>query len=230
MQPYVLIAEDEQALVETLSYNLRASGFRVEAVIDGAEVLTRLDEELPDILILDWMLPNLSGLEICRQIRRKQAMRNLPVVMLTARSGEEDRVRGLDAGADDYISKPFSVNELVARLRAVLRRMRPILSEERIVRGSLELDLTAHKVTRDGQPIHLGPTEFRLLRYFMEHPGRVLSRGQLLDAVWGHDAEVEERTVDVHIRRLRKAVNIRATPDIIRTVRSAGYAFEPPRI
>lgn len=229
MKPYVLIAEDEESLVETLVYNLQVNGFRTEAVTDGGEVLGRIDEELPDVLILDWMLPTMSGLEICRQIRRKPQSRNLPVVMLTARGAEEDRVRGLDAGADDYVPKPFSVNELIARLRAVLRRVRPILADERVVRGSLELDLTAHKVTREGRPIHLGPTEFRLLRYFMEHPGRVLTRAQLLDAVWGREAEVEERTVDVHIRRLRKAVNLETAPDIIRTVRSAGYAFEPPK-
>ena len=226
----ILIAEDEESLVETLVYNLQVNGFRTEAVTDGGDVLSRIDEELPDVLILDWMLPTMSGLEICRQIRRKPQSRNLPVVMLTARGAEEDRVRGLDAGADDYVPKPFSVNELIARLRAVLRRVRPILADERVVRGSLELDLTAHKVTREGKPIHLGPTEFRLLRYFMEHPGRVLTRAQLLDAVWGREAEVEERTVDVHIRRLRKAVNQDTAPDIIRTVRSAGYAFEPPKM
>lgn len=229
MNPYVLIAEDEESLVELLVYNLRAAGFRVDTVSDGGEVMNRLDEELPDILLLDWMMPNVSGLEVCRQIRRKVEFRNLPVVMLTARGAEEDRIRGLDAGADDYVPKPFSINELIARLRAVLRRVRPILADQRIAHGTIELDLTAHKVTREGAPVHLGPTEFRLLRHFMEHPGRVLSRAQLLDAVWGRDAEVEERTVDVHIRRLRKAVNVGDAPDVIRTVRSAGYAFEPPR-
>jgi two-component system phosphate regulon response regulator PhoB len=228
MEAYVLIAEDEESLVELLTYNLRAAGFRVDSVTDGAEVLGRLDEELPDLLLLDWMLPNLSGLEICRQLRRKPEFRNLPVIMLTARGAEEDRIRGLDAGADDYVPKPFSIDELTARLRAVLRRVRPILAEQRIVRGVIELDLTSHKVSRGGEAIHLGPTEFRLLQHFMEHPGRVLSRSQLLDAVWGRDAEVEERTVDVHIRRLRKAMNEGDAPDIIRTVRSAGYAFEPP--
>ncbi|WP_417517056.1 phosphate regulon transcriptional regulator PhoB [Minwuia sp.] len=228
MQPFVLIAEDEHSLVELLSYNLEAEGFRVDAVMDGSEVMARLDEELPDLLLLDWMLPNLSGIEICRQIRRKTDFRNLPVVMLTARGAEDDRIRGLDAGADDYVPKPFSVNELMARLRAVLRRTRPILAEQRIVRGAIELDLGTHKVTRNGEEVHLGPTEFRLLQHFMEHAGRVQSRGQLLDAVWGRDAEVEERTVDVHIRRLRKAMNDGDAPDIIRTVRSAGYAFEAP--
>lgn len=228
MQPFVLIAEDEEALVEMLQYSLQAAGFRVDVVMDGSEVLDRIDEELPDVLLLDWMLPNVSGLEICRQIRRKKDIRNLPVVMLTARGTEEDRVRGLDSGADDYVAKPFSIKELIARLKAVMRRVRPMLAEEQVVRGSLEMDLTAHNVSRNGHKIHLGPTEFRLLRYFMEHPGRVLSRGQLLDAVWGRDTEVEERTVDVHIRRLRKAVNMDDDIDIIRTVRSAGYAFEPP--
>lgn len=230
MQPYVLVAEDEDSLVELLTYNLKAEGFRVESVTDGGEVLHRLDEELPDVLLLDWMLPNLSGIEICRQVRRKAEFRNLPVVMLTARGAEEDRVRGLDAGADDYLPKPFSVKELVARVRAVLRRTRPILAEQKIVRGSIDLDLDTHKVSRNGIQIHLGPTEFRLLQHFMEHAGRVQSRSQLLDAVWGRDADVEERTVDVHIRRLRKAMNEGGAPDIIRTVRSAGYAFEAPEL
>jgi len=229
MQPYVLVAEDEESLVELLTYNLKAEGFRVDSVVDGGDVMMRLDEELPDLLLLDWMLPNLSGIEICRQIRRNSGLRNLPVVMLTARGAEEDKIRGLDAGADDYLPKPFSVKELIARLRAVLRRTRPVLAERRIVRGSIELDLDTHRVNRDGADVHLGPTEFRLLRHFMEHAGRVQSRGQLLDAVWGRDAEVEERTVDVHIRRLRLAMNIDNGEDIIRTVRSAGYAFEAPQ-
>jgi two-component system phosphate regulon response regulator PhoB len=228
MQPYVLVAEDEESLVELLTYNLKAEGFRVDSVTDGGEVLGRLDEELPDVLLLDWMLPDLSGIEICRQIRRKPELRNLPIVMLTARGSEEDRVRGLDAGADDYLPKPFSVKELVARVRAVLRRTRPILAEQRIEKGSIDLDLDAHKVTRSGVEIHLGPTEFRLLQHFMENAGRVRSRSQLLDAVWGLDSDVEERTVDVHIRRLRKAMNEAGSGDIIRTVRSAGYAFEVP--
>lgn len=229
MQPYVLVAEDEESLVELLTYNLKAEGFRVDSVVDGGDVMMRLDEELPDLLLLDWMLPNLSGIEICRQIRRNSGLRNLPVVMLTARGAEEDKIRGLDAGADDYLPKPFSVKELIARLRAVLRRTRPVLAERRIVRGSIELDLDTHRVNRDGADVHLGPTEFRLLRHFMEHAGRVQSRGQLLDAVWGRDAEVEERTVDVHIRRLRLAMNNENGEDIIRTVRSAGYAFEAPQ-
>jgi two-component system phosphate regulon response regulator PhoB len=228
MQPYVLVAEDEDSLVELLTYNLRAEKFRVDSVIDGAEVLGRLDEELPDVLLLDWMLPNLSGIEICRQIRRNDQFRNLPIVMLTARGAEEDRIRGLDAGADDYLPKPFSVKELVARVRAVLRRTRPILAEQKIVRGAIELDLDSYRVRRNGEDVHLGPTEFRLLQHFMEHAGRVRSRAQLLDAVWGLDADVEERTVDVHIRRLRKAMNEAGDGDIIRTVRSAGYAFEVP--
>ena len=229
MQPYVLVAEDEESLVELLTYNLKAEGFRVDSVVDGGDVMMRLDEELPDLLLLDWMLPSLSGIEICRQIRRNSGLRNLPVVMLTARGAEEDKIRGLDAGADDYLPKPFSVKELIARLRAVLRRTRPVLAERRIVRGSIELDLDTHRVNRDGADVHLGPTEFRLLRHFMEHAGRVQSRGQLLDAVWGRDAEVEERTVDVHIRRLRLAMNNDNGEDIIRTVRSAGYAFEAPQ-
>jgi len=228
MQPYVLVAEDEESLVELLTYNLRAEGFRVDSVMDGDEVIFRLEEERPDLLLLDWMLPNLSGIEICRQIRRDDSLRNLPVVMLTARGAEEDRVRGLDAGADDYLPKPFSVKELIARLRAVLRRTRPILAEQRIACGSVELSLDSHKVTRAGTEIHLGPTEFRLLQHFMEHAGRVQSRMQLLDAVWGREVEVEDRTVDVHIRRLRKAMNDNGGADIIRTIRSEGYAFEAP--
>lgn len=226
MQPYVLIVEDEPALVTMLRYNLEADNFRVDEASDGQEALMKIAEEPPDVLLLDWMLPQLSGLEVCRQLRRRPETRNLPIIMLTARGEEGDRIRGLDSGADDYISKPFSPKELSARLRAVLRRVRPALAAEMLTYGPLVMDLAAYKVARGDREIHLGPTEFRLLRHLLEHPGRVLSRNQLLDAVWGRDVYVEQRTVDVHIRRLRKALNGDGEPDLIRTVRSAGYALE----
>jgi len=183
-------------------------------------------ERPPDLILLDWMLPNLSGIEICRRLRRDQETANVPIVMLTARTEEGDRVRGLEIGADDYITKPFSPRELIARINAVLRRVRPSLSGKLLSYGPITLDASTHRVTRDGRPIHLGPTEFRLLRHFLESPGRVFSREQLLDAVWGHDVYVELRTVDVHIRRLRKALNTDGSADLIRTVRSAGYALD----
>lgn len=226
MKPHILIVEDEAALVTLLRYNLEKEGCRVEVAMDGREALLKLAEDRPDLVLLDWMLPELSGLEICRQIRRDPKTRNLPIVMLTARGEESDRVRGLDSGADDYIAKPFSPGELAARIRAVLRRIRPALAGETLIWGDLAMDLAAHRATRGGRELRLGPTEFRLLRHFLEHPGRVLSRDQLLDAVWGRDVEVEQRTVDVHIRRLRKALNGTAEHDIIRTVRSAGYSLE----
>lgn len=226
MGPKVLIVEDEAAIVTILRYNLERAGYRVSEAGDGEEALLHIREELPDVVLLDWMLPKLSGLEVCRQLRRDQASRNLPIIMLTARGEEDDRVRGLDSGADDYVTKPFSPQEVIARVRAVLRRIRPAFSEETLSFGDLAMDLAAHKVIRDGTQIHLGPTEFRLLRFLMEHPGRVFSREQLLDAVWGQDIYVEPRTVDVHIRRLRKALNVEDHPDVIRTVRSAGYALE----
>jgi two-component system phosphate regulon response regulator PhoB len=193
---------------------------------DGDEALMAIAERRPDLVVLDWMLPSISGLEVCRQIRRKPETRDVPVIMLTARGEEADRVRGLDSGADDYVTKPFSPAELVARVRAVLRRSRPSTAEEALDYAGIHMDLAAHRVTRNGRPIHLGPTEFRLLRHFLEHPGRVFAREQLLDAVWGHDVYVEPRTVDVHIRRLRKAINGEGEPDVIRTVRSAGYALD----
>lgn len=226
MHPTVLIVEDEPSLVALLRYNLEKSGYRVEEAVDGQEAMLKVQEEKPDLVLLDWMLPQMSGLEVCRQIRRNPTTRNIPIIMLTARGEEGDRVRGLDAGADDYIAKPFSPGELLARMRAVLRRIRPALAEEMLTCGDIVMDIAAHKVTRQGKDIRLGPTEFRLLRYFMEHPGRVLSRDQLLDGVWGRDVYVEQRTVDVHIRRLRKALNGENEDDPIRTVRSAGYSLE----
>jgi two-component system phosphate regulon response regulator PhoB len=224
--PYVLVAEDEDALATLLQYNLEKEGYQVTLAADGAEALLQIDERLPDILVLDWMLPEVSGIEVCRRLRARPETRNLPIVMLTARGEESDRVRGLDTGADDYMVKPFAMSELTARLRAVLRRIRPGLAEDRIVRGDLIIDRVAHRVKRSGREIHLGPTEFRLLDYLMQHPGRVFSREQLLDAVWGSDVYVEVRTVDVHVGRLRKAINKDDEFDPIRTVRSAGYALE----
>lgn len=226
MKPRILIVEDEAALMAMLRYNLEKEGYQVDEAADGQEALIKVAEEKPDLVLLDWMLPQLSGIEVCRQLRRHPETRNLPIIMLTARGEETDRVRGLDAGADDYIAKPFSPSELMARMRAVLRRIRPALAEEVLTCGDLVMDVAAHRVTRGGRDVRLGPTEFRLLRYFLEHPGRVLSRDQLLDAVWGRDVFVEQRTVDVHIRRLRKALNAPQDSDIIRTVRSAGYALE----
>ncbi len=226
MRPAVLVVEDETALLTLLRYNLEKEGFTVSAAHDGEEALLQLKEAKPDAVLLDWMLPRVSGIEVCRQIRRTPAWRDLPVIMLTARGEEGDRVRGLDSGADDYVVKPFSPNELIARLRAVIRRARPASNAETLRFSDLALDLSAHKVSRDGKLIHLGPTEFRLLRFLMERPGRVFSREQLLDAVWGRDAEVELRTVDVHIRRLRKALNGGGRTDVIRTVRAAGYALD----
>lgn len=227
MKPRILIIEDESAVVTLLRYNLEHAGFEVDAVMDGEEGLIAVDENPPDLILLDWMLPRLSGIELCRQLRRGPKTKNIPIIMLTARGEEADTVRGLDAGADDYVSKPFSPAELMARVQALLRRARPALSEEAIEISDIRMDLAAHRVHRGDRQVKLGPTEYRLLRHFMEHPGRVFSREQLLDSVWGRDVYVESRTVDVHIRRLRKALNLDGEPDVIRTVRSAGYALEP---
>jgi len=226
MQPYVLVVEDDIAIAELLRYNLEAADFEVTLAEDGDEALTAVAERTPDLLLLDWMLPGTSGLEVCRQLRRKRETRMVPIILLTARGEEADRVRGLESGADDYVVKPFSPSEVVARVRAVIRRARPALAADRLTYADLEMDLTTHRVTRGGESIHLGPTEFRLLRHLMEHPGRVYSREQLLDAVWGYNVHVEARTVDVHIRRLRKALNRDGDADLIRTVRSAGYALD----
>ena len=227
VQPYILVVEDEESLATLLQYNLDKEGYRVEVCADGEEALIRIDEKPPDLLVLDWMLPTVSGIEVCRRLRQRAATRNLPIIMLTARSEETDRVRGLDTGADDYIVKPALMSELCARVRAVLRRIRPGLAEDRIRHGDITIDRSAHRVKRAGKDIHLGPTEFRLLDYFMQHPGRVFSREQLLNAVWGSDVYVETRTVDVHIGRLRRAlVADDTTVDPIRTVRSAGYALD----
>jgi two-component system phosphate regulon response regulator PhoB len=225
-KPLVLIVEDEAPLVTLLRYNLEKEGFEVCSAGDGEEALVQIAERKPDILLLDWMLPHVSGIEVCRRIRRAPQTRGLPVIMLTARGEELDRVRGLNSGADDYITKPFSLRELTARLRSVIRRAQPNSVDETLQFAEVAVDVAAHRVTRAGKPVHLGPTEFRLLVYLMRHPGRVFSREQLLDAVWGHDVYVEPRTVDVHIRRLRKAINADGGEDIVRTVRSAGYSLD----
>jgi two-component system, OmpR family, phosphate regulon response regulator PhoB len=226
LSPYILVVEDEDALSTLLQYNLDKEGYRVALAGDGEEALVLVDESQPDLIVLDWMLPRVSGIEVCRRLRSRPETRNIPIIMLTARGEETDRVRGLDTGADDYLTKPFSMVELTARIRAVLRRIRPGLAEDRVRHGDIIVDRVAHRVKRGGREIHLGPTEFRLLDYFMQHPGRVFSREQLLDAVWGADVYVEARTVDVHVGRLRKALNKEAESDPIRTVRSAGYALD----
>lgn len=209
-----------------LDYNLIKEGFRVERAADGEEALLRITEEPPDLVILDWMLPKVSGVEVCRQIRANVETRRTPVIMLTARSEEADKIRGLETGADDYVVKPFAMSELVARIRALLRRTRPELLDEQLEYADLLLDRARHRVTRSGQDVHLGPTEYRLLDFFMQRPGRVFSRERLLDSVWGANTYVELRTVDVHVGRLRKALRKPGAPDLIRTVRSAGYALD----
>ena len=226
MTPHVLVVEDEDSLATLLQYNLQKEGYEVSLAGDGEEALLMVDERVPDLIVLDWMLPKVSGIEVCRRLRQRNETRNIPIVMLTARGEETDRVRGLDTGADDYVVKPFSMTELGARLRAVLRRIRPGLAEDRVRRGDILIDRVAHRVKRGSSEVHLGPTEFRLLDYLMQHPGRVFSREQLLDAVWGSDVYVEARTVDVHIGRLRKALGATDDSDPIRTVRSAGYSLD----
>ncbi len=226
MQPYILVMEDEDALATLLQYNLEKEGYDVAVASDGEEGMLQVEERTPDLILLDWMLPKLSGIEVCRRIRGRAETRNLPIIMLTARGEETDRVRGLDTGADDYMTKPFSMTELTARIRAVLRRIRPGLADDRVNHADIIMDRVAHRVSRAGREVHLGPTEFRLLDHFLKHPGRVFSREQLLDAVWGSDVYVEARTVDVHIRRLRKALNQYVESDPIRTVRSAGYSLD----
>ena len=223
---HVLVVEDEDALSQLLKYNLEKEGYRVTVAGDGEEALVLAKESPPDLVVLDWMLPKAAGIEVCRRLRRRQETRNTPIVMLTARTEESDRIRGLDVGADDYVTKPFSMNELLARLRAVMRRIRPALADDKVQCGDILMDRVSHRVKRAGREVHLGPTEFRILDHLMQHPGRVFSREQLLDAVWGSDVYVEARTVDVHIGRLRKALIAGDEPDPIRTVRSAGYALD----
>jgi two-component system phosphate regulon response regulator PhoB len=224
--PRILVVEDEVPLATLLVYNLEAEGYQVEHVDNGDEAELRLAESPPDLVILDWMLPGVSGLEICRRLRARDSARDMPVIMLTARGEEGERVRGLSVGADDYVVKPFSTPELMARVRALLRRARPERVASRLTLGDIDLDRDTRRVRRSGREIHLGPTEFRLLEYFMEKPGRVFTRAQLLDSVWGMSAEIDERTVDVHVGRLRKALIRGREKDPIRTVRGAGYSFD----
>ncbi len=223
----MLLVEDDAALAELLTFHFRREDFEVVHTADGEESLLLARERAPDIVLLDWMIEGvISGLEVCRRLRRAPETQNVPIIMLTARGEEEDRVRGLETGADDYVTKPFSPRELVARVGAVLRRVRPALAGEALNYADIEMDTVGHKVKRGGETVALGPTEFRLLKHFLEHPGHVFSRERLLDSVWGHDSDIESRTVDVHIRRLRKAINVGGRSDIIRTVRSAGYALD----
>jgi two-component system, OmpR family, phosphate regulon response regulator PhoB len=222
----ILVVEDEDALATLLQYNLEKEGYRVTVAGDGEEAMTLAQEQAPDLVVLDWMLPKVSGIEVCRRLRARTETRNLPIIMLTARGEETDRIRGLDTGADDYVVKPISMTELAARIRAVLRRIRPGLAEDVIRHGDIVMDRVAHRVKRATREVHLGPTEFRLLDYLMQHPRRVFSREQLLDAVWGADIYVEVRTVDVHIGRLRKALTLGGEVDPVRTVRSAGYSLD----
>jgi len=225
MAARLLIVEDDPALAELLIWHFEAEGYEVRHTADGEEALLLAAEETPDAIILDWMIENISGIEVCRRLRRVSETSAVPIIMLTARGEEEDRIRGLDTGADDYVTKPFSPRELIARLAAVLRRSRPALVGKTLKVEDIELDPTAHRVRRGGVETNLGPTEFRLLQHFMERPGRVLTRGQLVTGVWGNDSDIEERTVDVQIKRLRAALNIGGGKDVIRTVRSAGYSL-----
>jgi two-component system phosphate regulon response regulator PhoB len=225
-KPALLLIEDDRRLADLLIWHFDREGYVVTRTADGDEALLLAQEHTPDIVILDWMIEGVSGIEVCRRLRRRPDTANVPIIMLTARGEESDRIRGLETGADDYVTKPFSPRELVARVNAVLRRVRPALAGERLDYADLEMDVGAHKVRRSGKSVALGPTEFRLLRFFLEHPGRVFSRERLLDAVWSHDPEIDVRTVDVHVRRLRKALNDDGGPDLIRTVRAAGYSLD----
>ena len=222
----LLLVEDDRALAELLIWHFEREDYEVRRTGDGEEALLLASEEVPDVIILDWMIEGILGLEVCRRLRRRSETANIPIIMLTARGEESDRIRGLETGADDYVTKPFSPRELVARVGAVLRRIRPALAAEQLAYDDVEMDVGAHRVRRSGKPISLGPTEFRLLRHFLENPGRVFSRERLLEAVWSHDPDIDARTVDVHVRRLRQALNTGSRPDLIRTVRSAGYSLD----
>ena len=226
MEPLILIVEDEPPLVEVIKYNFESAGFRTTVASDGNEALFQAEELLPELIILDWMLPERSGIEVCRELRKRKSTKATPIIMLTARSEEIDKVKGLENGADDYVVKPFSPKELIARSKALLRRTKPGFVENKLFYADLEMDLEAHRVSRNGNAIHLGPTEYRLLNVLLERPTRVYSREQLLDRVWGHDIYVEERTVDVHIRRLRKALDGNDGKNLIRTVRGGGYSLD----
>ena len=225
-KPALLLVEDDRALADLLMWHFDREGYDIVRTADGDEALLLAQERTPDLVILDWMIEGVSGIEVCRRLRRRPATAHVPIIMLTARGEESDRIRGLETGADDYVTKPFSPRELLARVNAVLRRMRPSLAGEQLTYADIEMDVEAHRVRRGGQSIQLGPTEFRLLRHLMENPGRVFSRERLLDAVWPHDADIDSRTVDVHVRRLRKALNEGGRKDVVRTVRSAGYSLD----
>ena len=222
----LLLVEDDRPLADLVTFHFERAGYAVTRTGDGEEALILVDEVKPDIILLDWMIEGISGIEVCRRLRRRPQSANVPILMLTARGEEGDRIRGFETGADDYVTKPFSPKELVARVAAVMRRVRPALAGEQLSYADLEMDVTRHRVRRDGEVVNLGPTEFRLLKHFLEHPGRVFSREQLLDSVWSHDPDIDARTVDVHVRRLRQALNIGDRPDLIRTVRSAGYSLD----
>ena len=222
----LLLVEDDRALADLVSFHFERSGYDVTRTGDGEEALILAEEVKPDIILLDWMIEGISGIEVCRRLRRRPTSANTPIIMLTARGEESDRIRGFDTGADDYVTKPFSPRELVARVGAVLRRVRPALAGEQLAYADLEMDVASHRVRRHGEQVALGPTEFRLLKHFLEHPGRVFSRERLLDAVWSHDPDIDTRTVDVHVRRLRQALNNGGRTDLIRTVRSAGYSLD----
>jgi two-component system, OmpR family, phosphate regulon response regulator PhoB len=226
MSASILIVEDEAAIHQLLDYNLKAEGYRTRIVETGEEVHGAIHDEMPDLIVLDWMLPGLSGIEVCKLIRAREETRALPIVMLTARGEEAERLRGLSTGADDYIVKPFSVPEVMARIRAILRRVNPESVSDQITFGDITVDRARKRVMRGNREVQLSPTEFRLLEYLMQSPGRVYSRAQLLDRVWGNDAEVDERTVDVHVGRLRKNLSRGKQADPIRTVRSSGYAID----
>lgn len=225
-KPLILLVEDETALLDLLRYNFEKQGFRVDEAGNGREALARLSESRPDLILLDWMLPVMSGIEVCRQIRLRPTMRDLPVIMITARVMDQDAVRGLDGGADDYITKPFDIEALLARVRSLLRRAAAVSEKECLSFHDIVVDLAAYRVQRNGRAIHLGPTEYRVLKLLMQHPRRIFDRVEILNAVWGADFQVEPRTVDVHVRRLRQAINGAGELDLIRTVRAAGYALD----
>jgi two-component system phosphate regulon response regulator PhoB len=225
-KPILLLVEDDRALADLLIWHFDRDGYEIVRTADGDEALILAEGRTPDVVILDWMIEGVSGIEVCRRLRRRERTAHVPIIMLTARGEESDRIRGLETGADDYVTKPFSPRELIARVGAVLRRVRPALAAEQLAYADLQMDVESHRVRRGGRPVQLGPTEFRLLRHFLEHPGRVFSRERLLDSVWQHDPDIDARTVDVHIRRLRKALNEGGHPDLIRTVRSAGYSLD----
>ena len=225
-KPALLLVEDDRALADLLMWHFDREGYNIVRTADGDEALLLAEERTPDLVILDWMIEGVSGIEVCRRLRRRPATAHVPIIMLTARGEESDRIRGLETGADDYVTKPFSPRELIARVGAVLRRVRPALAGEQLAYRDIEMDVGAHRVRRGGSAIQLGPTEFRLLRHLMENPGRVFSRERLLDAVWPRDSEIDVRTVDVHVRRLRMALNEGGQRDVVRTVRSAGYSLD----